>query len=346
MGDRGLPARVLAAWSRRCWRRASGSSECRRTGWARRVRASASQGSPIRSTRSRSPERSSGDGVEKFPVAFLDERAMEIRLLLDHRNDLVAERTRTVNRLRWHLLELCPELEASLGRGALNQARVLDRVDRRLRKLHASARTRIAREQISDLRALTRAIEQLAADLGKLVTAHRPALLAEQGCGPLTAAILIGRTAGNQQFRTQAGVRAPHRDRADTLLLGQTHPTPTRPRRRPPTQPRTAHHRRHPRAVRPSHQAIPRAKTSRRQDHQGRLAFPQTPPRQALPPAALPAARRPAASHRTTTRQPQSTRNPSPSTSTTRSTAKRRASQPNDLCQLVRPSHTRPKPRK
>ena len=52
------------------------------------------------------------DGVEKFPVAYLNEQAMEIRLLLDHRNDLVAERTRTVNRLRWHLLELCPELEA------------------------------------------------------------------------------------------------------------------------------------------------------------------------------------------------------------------------------------------
>src|SRR5215211_2154269 len=30
------------------------------------------------------------DGVEQFPVAFLDERAMEIRLISDHRNDLVA----------------------------------------------------------------------------------------------------------------------------------------------------------------------------------------------------------------------------------------------------------------
>jgi transposase len=38
---------------------------------------------------------------------------MDIRLLLDHRNDLVAERTRTVNRLRWHLLQLSPELERS-----------------------------------------------------------------------------------------------------------------------------------------------------------------------------------------------------------------------------------------
>ena len=54
-----------------------------------------------------------GDGVERFPVAFLDERAMEIRLLCDHREDLVADRTRIVNRLRWHLLELCPELESS-----------------------------------------------------------------------------------------------------------------------------------------------------------------------------------------------------------------------------------------
>ena len=54
---------------------------------------------------------------------------MEIRLLCDHRNDLVVERTRVSNRLRWHLLALCPELERSLKRGALNQSRVLDRVD-------------------------------------------------------------------------------------------------------------------------------------------------------------------------------------------------------------------------
>jgi hypothetical protein len=73
----------------------------------------------MRSTRSRSPAAVVKDSVESFPVAFLDERAMEIRLLLDHRSDLVAKRTGTVNRLRWHLLELCPELESSLKRAAL-----------------------------------------------------------------------------------------------------------------------------------------------------------------------------------------------------------------------------------
>jgi transposase len=144
------------------------------------------------------------DGVERFPVAFLDERAMEIRLLLDHRQDLVGERTRTVNRLRWHLLALCPELEASLKRGAFNKPRTLDRVDRWLRKLPAGARVRIAREQISQLRSLNRQIEQLRGELAELVAAHRPNLLAEQGCGVLVAAILIGRTAGNERFRSEA----------------------------------------------------------------------------------------------------------------------------------------------
>src|SRR5918992_2712571 len=55
------------------------------------------------------------DGVERFQAAYVDQRAMEIRLLCDHRADLVGESTRVQNRLRWHLVALCPELEASLA---------------------------------------------------------------------------------------------------------------------------------------------------------------------------------------------------------------------------------------
>jgi transposase len=144
------------------------------------------------------------DGIEKFPLAYLGELAMEIRLLLDHRNDLVAERTRAVNRLRWHLLQLCPKLERSLKAGSLNQSRVLDRVDRRLRRLPAGARARIAREQVTQIRRLTRRADALKSELAEQVKAHRPELLAETGCGPLTAAILIGRTAGAERFRSDA----------------------------------------------------------------------------------------------------------------------------------------------
>jgi transposase len=146
------------------------------------------------------------DGIEKFGVAFLDEQAMEIRLLLDHRGRLVAERTRTINRLRFHLLELCPELERQLRRRAFNQARTLDRVDRRLRKLKTGARARIAREQVAHLRALNTRIDALHRELTDLVAAHRPQLLAEQGCGALVAAILIGHTAGVQQFDSEASL--------------------------------------------------------------------------------------------------------------------------------------------
>jgi transposase len=144
------------------------------------------------------------DGVERFPAAYLDPAAMEIRLLSDHRKDLVAERTRVQNRLRWHLLELCPELERSLGRGSLAQPRQLARVDRRLRRLPACARVRIAREQIAQLRDLTRRADALERELLVLVTAHRPQLLAETGCGALTAALLIGRTAGAERFPSDA----------------------------------------------------------------------------------------------------------------------------------------------
>jgi transposase len=143
------------------------------------------------------------DGVEQFPVAYLNERAMEIRLLLDHRDDLVAERTRTINRLRWHLLELCPELERSLKRGAFNQARVLDRVDRRLRKLPADARVRVARDQTAHVRSLSRQIDRLKAELAELVVAHRPSCWPSRGAARWPPRSWSGHTAGNERFRSE-----------------------------------------------------------------------------------------------------------------------------------------------
>ena len=94
-----------------------------------------------------------------------------------------------------------PRARTVAARRALNKSRELYRVEPRLRKLPAGARGRIAREQVAQLRSLTRQIDQLQAELLELVKAHRPQLLAEQGCGPLVAAVLIGHTAGVKQFR-------------------------------------------------------------------------------------------------------------------------------------------------
>ena len=43
-----------------------------------------------------------------LPIARLDGVERELRLLVDHREDLVAERTRIISRLRWHLHEIDP----------------------------------------------------------------------------------------------------------------------------------------------------------------------------------------------------------------------------------------------
>ena len=43
-----------------------------------------------------------------LPTARLDGQERDIRLLVDHRDDLVKQRTAEQNRLRWHLHELMP----------------------------------------------------------------------------------------------------------------------------------------------------------------------------------------------------------------------------------------------
>ena len=91
-----------------------------------------------------------------------------------------------------------------MKRGSLADARQLDRIDRRLRRLEPRARVRVAREQIAQLRQLTRQVNTLRDELLALIRAHRPQLVSETGCGPLTAAILIGRTAGAERFHSDA----------------------------------------------------------------------------------------------------------------------------------------------
>jgi transposase len=54
-----------------------------------------------------------------LPVARLDGQDREVRLLVDHREDLVAERTRMISRLRWHLHRLSDVVYRALKADAL-----------------------------------------------------------------------------------------------------------------------------------------------------------------------------------------------------------------------------------
>jgi transposase len=134
-----------------------------------------------------------------LPTARLDGREREVRLLVDHREDLVQERTRMISRLRWHLDELDPSSEPKAR--TLNHQRNLERLAERLDGVDGTV-ARIARELSERCRSLTIAIKQLEREITLLVEMLAPALVAICGCGPLTAAKILGETAGIDRFKS------------------------------------------------------------------------------------------------------------------------------------------------
>jgi transposase len=136
-----------------------------------------------------------------LPVAQLDGVAREIQLLLDHRDDLVAERTRVQNRLRWHLHELDPGNEPAPR--SLGRARVLGALEDQLATLPGLV-ARLARDLVARCRDLTAQISELEQEIAVRMTDLAPSLLALQGCGVLTAAKLVGEVAGIRRFRSRA----------------------------------------------------------------------------------------------------------------------------------------------
>ena len=134
-----------------------------------------------------------------LPLARLDGPERELRLLVDHREDLVAERTRLINRLRWHLHELGPTLEPAPG--ALRRVRTLDRLTAELNAQQGLV-ARLARELVERCRQLTIEIQALEREIQDRVPSLAPSLLAIPGCRALTAAKILGETAGIERFRS------------------------------------------------------------------------------------------------------------------------------------------------
>jgi transposase len=132
-----------------------------------------------------------------LPAARLDGPQRELRLLVDHRDALIRERTRVQNRIRWHLHELDPALQprARALRSPCNVDRLLgelDGVDGLVAEL--------TRELLNRARELNHRARELDRQIGRLATRLAPALLEITGCGPKTAATLVGQTAGARRF--------------------------------------------------------------------------------------------------------------------------------------------------
>lgn len=136
-----------------------------------------------------------------LPRAQLAGPERDIRLLVDYREDLVGERTRVQQRLRWRLHEIDPDLEVPAR--ALDRAVWLTRVAEQLAG-RPGLQARLAREELSRCVLLTGEITALERELSALVQVQAPALLALPGCGVLTAAKLVGEIAGVERFASPA----------------------------------------------------------------------------------------------------------------------------------------------
>jgi transposase len=135
-----------------------------------------------------------------LPTARLDGLERELRLLVDHREDLVADRTGHQARLRWFLVELGVDEPPARS---LDRRAVLDGLAAELADRPEPA-ARFARALLVLIGELSVTIDALEREIRALVGQVAPSLLALTGCGPLTAAKLVGQTAGIGRFRSRA----------------------------------------------------------------------------------------------------------------------------------------------
>jgi transposase len=142
------------------------------------------------------------EGIESLPTAQLAGVELDLRLLVDHRERLVRQRTALCNDVRWNLHDLWPEL--SLPGGALFARTWLTKISRRLTRSEQTARVRIARDELRRIKDLSHAVDALESEIAALVSEVAPQLLDEPGCGPLTAAKLVGEIAGADRYSSDA----------------------------------------------------------------------------------------------------------------------------------------------
>jgi hypothetical protein len=174
-----------------------------------------------------------------------EERLRELKLLLDHRGDLLAERRRAQQRLRWHLHELDPSL--TVPPAALDRGLWLERLGRWLARRQQTTQVRIARELVTRCRSLSRSIAELEAELQARAETLAPRLLELPGCGPLSAAKLLKRDRPDRALSKRRPARSPGRRRSARGQLWEAAATPARPWRQPAAELRPAPDRRHPR---------------------------------------------------------------------------------------------------
>jgi transposase len=131
-----------------------------------------------------------------------EQASREIKLLVDDRDDLVDQRRRTQQRLRWHLFQLDPTYQLPLR--MLSRSSHLERVARWLARQDQELQVRLARELVTTCRQLNKQIAELDEQLEQRVKLTAPGLLELPGCAAVTAAKLLAEIGPVDRFRSDA----------------------------------------------------------------------------------------------------------------------------------------------
>lgn len=165
-------------------------------------------------TRSSARERGKSDPIDalavartvlrepNLPVAAHDPASMELRLLVDRRDDLVSENTATINRLmgRIHLLDPGHPTPANWK---------VQKAHRELRDwliTESGLIAELARDELDDIIRTNAVILDLRRRIIRTVRPIAPDLIALQGCGELTAARIVAEVANLDRFRSEAAL--------------------------------------------------------------------------------------------------------------------------------------------
>lgn len=106
----------------------------------------------------------------ELPRATLAGEERELRLLVDYRDQLVRDRDQ--QRIRWHLHELCPDLDVPSR--ALDRGPWPGRVTRRLRQMDPGVQVEIVSTQLKRMIQMTRQIDELEKPIASIVKTLAP----------------------------------------------------------------------------------------------------------------------------------------------------------------------------
>lgn len=138
---------------------------------------------------------------EDLPVAARSGALEDLRLLADHRDQLVRARTQAQNRIHKHLVVMSPGYEAKVVN--VSARKHLDALEARLAK-NSSTRAGLVRRHIAEVKRLSADIYRVTKEIEAKLEELGTTLTSLTGVGPATAARILGEVGDVRRIRSKA----------------------------------------------------------------------------------------------------------------------------------------------